>query len=240
MERGSIMTRMPLPAMALALAALAPLRPSAAADAGVAYEVEFQAYTGGPALEWLRGKGFVAKQDAGNKSKVVLSIKDGALVLEAKQRALGLLLNEKDVPGSGRVRIEWGVDTFPQGVSYDKGIRSEPIMLYTFFGKEKVSSGSLVVPDSPYFIGLFLCETGRTDHPYTGRYFKAGGRYVCANVTKVGEKVISEFDLGKAAEEYFKLGTVPPISGYAIGIDTDNAKGSATARSWIRKIEYLN
>jgi hypothetical protein len=226
--------------LALALVWQGGHRPAAAADAGVAYDVDFTGYKSGPVLDWLKRKGFVAKQDAGNKSKIVLSVRDDALVLEAKRRALGLLLNEKDVPGSGRIRIEWGVDAFPEGVSYDKGIRSEPIMVYTFFGKKKVSSGSLLVPDSPYFIGLFLCEAGRTDHPYTGRYFKAGGRYVCVTVAKVGEAVVSEFDLGKAAEAYFKLSEVPPISGFAIGIDTDNAKGRATAKSYVRKIEYLN
>ena len=141
---------------------------------------------------------------------------------------------------SGRIRIEWGVDAFPPGASYDKGVRSEAIMIFTFFGKKKISSGSLLVPDSPYFIGLFLCESGKTDHPYTGRFFKAGGRYVCVHTTKIGEKVVSEFDLGKAAEEYFKLSEVPPISGFAIAIDTDNAKAPATAKSWVKKIDYLN
>ena len=230
--------RLPLVA-AVALAALAVPRPAGAADAGVAYAVDFKGYMSGSVLEWLGGKKFVAKQDADNQSKIVLSIHDEALVLEAKQRTLGLLLNETDVPGPGRIRIEWGVDAFPQGVSYDTGIRSEPIMVYTFFGKKKISSGSLLVPDSPYFIGLFLCEAGRTDHPYTGRYFKAGGRYVCVNVAKIGERVVSAFDLGNAAKDYFKLSEIPPISGFAIGIDTDKAKGSATAKSYVRKIEYL-
>ena len=224
----------------MALACLASPRPAGATDAGVAYTVDFKGYTGGSVLEWLGRKKFVAKQDADNKHKIVLSIHDEALVLEAKQRALGLLLNETDVPGHGRIRIEWGVDAFPQGVSYEKGIRSEPIMIYTFFGKKKVSSGSLLVPDSPYFIGLFLCDAGRTDHPYTGRFFKAGGRYVCVNVAKVGERVVSEFDLGTAVKDYFKLSEIPPISGFAIGIDTDKATGSATAKSYVRKIEYLN
>jgi hypothetical protein len=146
----------------MALACLAGPRPAGAADAGVAYAVDFKGYTGGSVLEWLGRKKFVAKQDTDNKRKTVLSIHDEALVLEAKQRALGLLLNETDVPGPGRIRIEWGVDAFPLGVSYEKGIRSEPIMVYTFFGKKKVSSGSLLVPDSPYFIGLFLCDAGRT------------------------------------------------------------------------------
>src|SRR5215468_5334585 len=226
--------------LTLALASLAGQRPAAAQDAGVAYSVDFTGYKSGSVLDWLKGRGFVAKQDAGNTGKVVLAVKDDTLVLEAKRRALGLLLNEKDVPGSGRIRIEWGVDAFPPGASYDKGVRSEAIMIFTFFGKEKVSSGSLFVPDSPYFIGLFLCESGKTDHPYTGRFFKAGGRYVCVHTTKIGEKVVSEFDLGKAAEEYFKLSEVPPISGFAIAIDTDNAKAPGTAKSWVKRIEYLN
>jgi hypothetical protein len=233
------MWKLPLLAV-MALLCLAAAPSSGAADGGVVYATDFKGYTGGSVLDWLRRNNFVAKQDAGNKSKIALSIEDGALVLEAKQRALGLLVNETDMPGARRIRIEWEVGAFPQGVSYDKGIRSEPIMVYTFFGTEKISSGSMLVPDSPYFIGLFLCEDGRTDHPYTGRYFKAGGRYVCANVVKAGEKIVTEFDVGEAVKDYFKLSEMPTISGFAIGIDTDNAKGNATAKSYIRKIEYLN
>ncbi|QEX18994.1 hypothetical protein FRZ44_43060 [Hypericibacter terrae] len=223
-----------------AVAWLAVAQASGAADASVLYTTDFKGYTGGSVLDWLRSQHFVAKQDADNKSKIALSIQDGALALEAKKRALGLLLNETDIPGARRIRIEWEVGAFPEGVSYDQGIRSEPIMVYTFFGSEKISSGSMLVPDSPYFIGLFLCEAGRTDHPYTGRYFKAGGRYVCANVVKAGDRIITEFDIGDAVKSYFKLGEIPPVSGFAIGIDTDNAKGNATAKSYIRKIEYLN
>jgi hypothetical protein len=224
-------------AMAAALAWL--LAAFTAAAGGPAYEVRFDGYASGPVLDWLKGKGFVAKQDADSPAKVALSIRDAALVLEAKRKALGLLLNETDVAGATRIRIEWGVDAFPQGVSYDKGIRSEPIMIYTFFGKEKQPSGSILVPDSPYFIGLFLCQEGRTDHPYTGRFFKAGGRYVCAKAVRTGETVVSEFDLGSAVKSYFKLHSVPPVSGFAIGIDTENAKAPATAKSYVRSISYF-
>jgi hypothetical protein len=224
----------------MAVVCLAAAQPSGAVDTTILYATDFKGYPGGSVLDWLRSRNFVAKQDADNKSKIALSIQDNALVLEAKKRALGLLLNETDIPGARRIRIEWEVGAFPEGVSYDQGIRSEPIMVYTFFGSDKISSGSMFVPDSPYFIGLFLCEAGRTDHPYTGRYFQAGGRYVCAHVVKAGDRIITEFDIGDAVKSYFKLGEIPPVSGYAIGIDTDNAKGNATAKSYIRKIEYLN
>jgi hypothetical protein len=224
----------------MAIAALACLLASFPAIAAAPlYQVDFSGYGGGPVLAWLKGKGFVAKQDADNPAKVALSIRDQALVLEAKKKALGLLVNEQDIGGATRIRIEWGVDAFPKGASYDKGVRSEAVMVYTFFGKEKQPSGSILVPDSPYFIGLFLCQDGRTDHPYTGRFFKAGGRYVCAKMVKAGQTVVSEFDIGRAAESYFKLHSVPPVSGFAIGIDTEHAKAPATAKSYVKSITYF-
>ncbi|MFO1057028.1 MAG: hypothetical protein U1E53_08685 [Dongiaceae bacterium] len=222
--------------IALLLACLA-ATPAMAADP--LYQVTFSGYGSGPVLDWLKGKGFVPKKDADSPGLIALAVRDQALVLEAKKKALGLLMNETDIAGVRRIRIEWGVDAFPAGASYDKGARSEAIMVYTFFGKEKQPSGSILVPDSPYFIGLFLCQDGRTDHPYTGRFFKAGGRYVCANVVKAGQTVVSEFDIGQSAETYFNLHSLPPVSGFAIGIDTDNAKSPATAKAYIKSITYF-
>ena len=112
-------------------------------------------------------------------------------------------------------------------------------MIHVFFGKDKVSSGSLLVPNSPYFIGLFLCRAGRIDHPYTGRYFKAGGRYVCLRHPSLDEPLVSEFDLGQAFKTYFGSADVPAISGFTIAIDTEHATGTATAKSFVRRIEFL-
>jgi hypothetical protein len=38
---------------------------------------------------------------------------------------------------------------------------------------------------------------------------------------------------------YFKLHSVPPVSGFAIGIDTDNAKAPAMAKSCVKSISYF-
>src|SRR5262249_28028138 len=128
--------------LTLCLALLA--SPALAADApGVVYGVDFSGYSGGPVVTWLGTKGFVAKQDAASSSKVVYTVVDDKLVQEAKRKALALLVNEADVAGVERVRIDWGVDEYPPGASYDKGVRSDAIMLYVFFGKTKISSGSL-------------------------------------------------------------------------------------------------
>ncbi len=205
----------------------------------VIFSEDFSGYTNGSVLKWLGSRGFQPKQDASNASKIVYTVRDETLLIEAKQRALGLLIDETDFFTATHIRIDWGVDSFPPGASYEKGIRSDAIMVYVFFGDKKVSSGSMLVPDSPYFIGLMLCESGRTDYPYTGRYFKAGGRYVCVNQTTAGKPLVSVFPIADAFKEYFGKSTTPPVSGFAIAIDTDGAKGNATAKSFITKIEFL-
>lgn len=200
--------------------------------------LSFAGFSGGSALKWLAHKGFVAKQDA-ETSKVQFSIAGSRLILEAKRKALALLLNETDLVGFSRIRIEWGVDEFPAGASYEKGVRAESVMVYLFFGNEKISSGSLLIPNSPYFIGLFLCSTDPVGRPYLGRYFKAGGRYVCADQTTTGKTVITEFAIDEAFRQYFRLDETPFISGIGIAIDTDAAKGNGTAKAFIQQIEFL-
>jgi hypothetical protein len=200
---------------------------------------DFTGYSGGPVLKWLAQKGFVAKQDATSASKVQFSIADDDLILEAKRKALALLLSEANLAGFSRIRITWGVDEFPEGASYEKGLRSDAAMVFIFFGDEKISSGSMLVPDSPYFIGLFLCQTDPVGRPYQGRYFKAGGRYVCVDQTKTGETVTTDFAIDDAFKRFFGLSHTPYISGVGIAIDTDSAKGKGTAKSFIREIEFL-
>jgi hypothetical protein len=207
--------------------------------ADVTYEVSFSSYTGGPALPWLARQGFAAKRDATNPKSVVFSFADKSLVLETKKRAAALLLNEKDVLNFSRIRIEWGVDIFPAGASYLGGVRSEAVMVIVFFGSKKLPSGSLLIPDSPYFIGLFLCEKDPIDEAFNGRYFQAGGRYVCVDHATIGKSVVSDYPIAAAFRRFFGKDEVPPISGIGISIDTESAKGSGAAKAFIRKIEFV-
>jgi len=206
---------------------------------GHAHVVDFAGFPGGSVLKWMEQKGFTAKQDATSASKVQYAVADDKLILEAKRKALALLLSETDIVGFTRIRIEWGVEEFPAGASYEKGVRADAAMVYVFFGDEKLSSGSMLVPNSPYFMGLFLCQTDPVGRAYQGRYFKAGGRYVCVDQTKAGENVVTEFAIDGAFKNFFGLSETPYISGLGIAIDTDSAKGNGTAKSFIRKIEFL-
>lgn len=200
---------------------------------------DFTGYTGGPVLKWLQSQGYQAKQDA-TSTKIVYTINHGDLNLEAKQKALGLLLSEANLIGFTKVRIVWGVEQFPDGASYENGVRSDPAMLYLFFGDQKLSSGSMLVPDSPYFIGMFICQSDPVGKAYKGRYFKAGGRYVCVDQAKAGQTVTTVFNFDDAFKKFFTQTQTPYVSGFGIGIDTDAAKGNGTASAFIQSIEFLD
>jgi len=212
-----------------------PARSASSAD----YAIDFSGFGGGSVLKWLEARGFLPKQDAANANRVVYSIARDTLWLETKRRAFGLLLNETDVRDYSRIRIEWGVDAFPQGASYENGVRSEAVMVYVFFGKERHASGSLLIPDSPYFLGLFLCESGATDHPFTGRYHRSSGRFVCVDRPSAGAPVTTDFPIADAFTRIFGKREAPDISGFAISIDTASSPGTGVAKSFIKRIEFL-
>ena len=68
---------------------------------------------------------------------------------------------------------------FPANASYARKVRNEALMVYAFFGHDELPSGSLLIPDSPYFIAMFLCDQDPIERPFTGRYYEKGGRFVC-------------------------------------------------------------
>ena len=221
----------------LSAAVIAFAQAARAADS-VIYAVDFSGFSGGSVLQWLGSKEFEPKQDATNSRRVVYSVSQGNLVLETRSRAFALLLNETDVRDYSRIRIEWGVDAFPPGASYEAGVRSEAIMVYVFFGKERHASGSLLIPDSPYFLGLYLCESEATNKPFRGRYYHGIGRYMCVERPRLGVPVTTEFPIAEAFNRIFGQ-EAPDISGFAIAIDTANARGNGVVKSFIRKIEFL-
>jgi hypothetical protein len=72
-------------------------------------------------------------------------------------------------PGKySKVKIEWGVIKYPKGASYEGKVNNEALLVLVFFGDEKISSGHLTIPDSPYFIGLFLGRHDKVNKAYKG------------------------------------------------------------------------
>jgi len=204
------------------------------------YLLDFSDYSEGSVESWLQTKGFKFERDAQNRSKIDLDVNEDALILEAKKAVFGILIDEAvDVKEFSRIRIEWGVNKYAKGASYAKKVNNEALMLYIFFGYDKISSGSFLIPNSPYFIGLFLCENEKVNFPYKGRYFHKGGRFVCLGKPKPGETVISEFDLITAFQTYFEEDEIPVISGISLAIDTTKSKEGGKAAAFIKSVEFI-
>lgn len=216
--------------------------PALAAGDRLVHVVRFNDYAGGSVEGWLQGKGFKLERDAARQDRIDLGVGESGLELDIKRRALGLMPNESvNVPDFTHVEIDWGITRFPAGASYEQGVRNEALMAIFFLGDERRPSGSMFIPDSPYFIGLFLCHgPDRLSHPYVGAYFKKSGRYVCTGRPKIGKLVTSRFDLLAAYRSYFdKEGDDDPaVSGIALTVDTQKAKKRGKAAAFIREIRF--
>jgi hypothetical protein len=204
------------------------------------YLIDFSDYQEGSIEEWLKNKGFKFEQGARNRKKLDLDVDEGGLILEAKTRLRGFISNDSLEPRrySG-VRIEWGVVKYPKGASYEAKVNNEAIQVVIFFGHEKISSGHWVLPNSPYFIGLFLGRDDVLYKAYKGRYYQQGGRFVCMGNPLPGETIISEFDLVYAFRRYFQKDEIPCITGVALAMDTSSSADDGRAVAFINSLEFF-
>ncbi len=218
--------------------------PTSADDGKLVHVLRFTDYEQGSIDDWLRGKGFQFQQDAQRRHRIDLDVGSSGLVLEAKRRAFGIMSNESvNVPTFTHIEIDWGVNKFPTGASYEQGIRNEALMVIVFMGDERQASGSMFIPNSPYFIGLFLCHgDDKINHPYVGSYFKKGGRYVCTEGPTEGKIVTTRFNLLEAYRAYFdkERDDDPGVSGLALALDTKKADDGGRASAFVREIRFFH
>jgi len=216
--------------------------PSSAKADTLVHTLTFTDYKEGPIIDWLQTKGFEFQLDATRRDRIDLDIDSSGLVLNTKRKSFGIFANESvKLSDFSHIEIDWGVRRHPEGASYEQGVRNEAIMVQVFMGDEKQPSGSLFIPDSPYFIGLFLCSRDdRINHPYVGSYFKKGGRYVCVDRPGIGELVTSRYDLLNAYRRFFdrEREDDPGLSGLALTLDTSKSSGSGEASAFVREIRF--
>jgi hypothetical protein len=224
----------------LAVPATSGTQPAGHRQPKVAWHIDFSEYTEGPIEAWLQAKGFRLEQGAEDPELLALSIHEGALVVEAKAPVKGFLVNQDvQLERVSKVRIHWGIIKYPKHASYEKHVQNEALMLYIFFGQDKLPSGHFAIPALPYFIGLFLGQEEQLNTPYQGRYFHEGGRFVSVGNPHPHETVISEFDLAAAFQTYFAKDAVPTTSGLTLGIDTFRSGNGGKAAAYIHRIEFL-
>lgn len=224
----------------LGLSEYAAARTQADAFQKVNFLIDFSDYESGSVEQWLREKRFEFERDAKNRKRLDLDVRVDALILEAKRRMRGFIINEGvDLEEFSTIRIEWGILKYPQGASYEDRVNNEALMVIVFFGYDKISSGHFAIPNSPYFIGFFLGEEEEINKGYKGRYFHKSGRFVCLGNPAPGETVISEYDLIAAFKRKYEKDEVPLISGIALAIDTSSSADGGKAAAFIKSIEFL-
>ncbi len=202
--------------------------------------IDFSDYESGSVEQWLREKGFEFKRGAKNRKKLDLDVSEDALILEAKRRMRGFLINDGvDLEEFSTIRIEWGIIKYPEGATYEDRVNNEALMVMVFFGHDRMPSGHFAIPSSPYFIGFFLGKEEQVNKAYKGRYFNKSGRFVCLGNPEPGETVISEYDLVAAFKRKYEKDEVPLISGIALAVDTSSSDDGGKAAAFIKRIEFL-
>ncbi|MDZ7752984.1 MAG: hypothetical protein U5S82_15335 [Gammaproteobacteria bacterium] len=220
----------------LGLGCRAPLASSfAGTDSEVVRVIDFTEKPHGSAVEWLQENGYDLRLDAESLNP---RFSEKGLVLSTDGRTAGLMEREIELSDVGQIRVTWGVEEYPKGADWEDGVYRVPIAIMVSFGDKEIGSGSMFVPDAPYFISLFLSRNAEPDKAYTANYYEKGGRYFCQPCTPPeGKTVTTEFDLYSAFRNQFDKSEVPPITGFGIQMNTNDTRGGA--RAYLERVEFI-
>jgi hypothetical protein len=108
--------------------------------------IDFTHQPDGDAIPWLKQQGFEFKLDA---ERLNPYFEDHRLVLDTFGEEAGLIVRKLRIIGAKRIRITWGVDRYPQGANWAKGIFRVPIAVMISFGEEKMAVATFVLPVRP-------------------------------------------------------------------------------------------
>lgn len=183
----------------------------------------------------LLNRNFQFKKAMTDKDKIQLSFDNHRLNISTNKPAFGLLVREDlHLEQADSVEIVWGITSYPEKADWSNGKNQEALMIYFFFG-EPVGADRFYLPDSPYFIGLFLGQHEDPLTPYKGKSYSKTGRYICLGNPPPGQAITSRFNLADAYRDMFSIENVPPITGVAIEVDTGSLE-DGKASSFIQRI----
>lgn len=204
-------------------------------NSGVVRVIDFTEKPNGSAVEWLQEHGYHLRMDAESLNP---RFTENGLVLSTDGRTTGLLERKLELSDFGQIRVTWGVEKYPEGADWENGVYRVPIAIMVSFGENEIGSGSIFVPNAPYFISLFLSRNAEPGKAYTANYYKKGGRYFCQPCTPPeGKTVTTTFDLDRAFRTFFDKRRVPPITNFGIQMNTRDTRGGA--RAYLQRVEFL-
>lgn len=199
----------------------------------VLYRIDFTEMSDISAKKWMKDNNVEFKRSADD---VDLSFSKRGLEIATNEELNGVFVGHLNVEGGKSIHIEWGVDTYPDGANWEQNIYREAISVLVSFGEKKVDSGAFYIPDMPYFIGFFLGEKEKEGKAYVGNYYKKGGRYLCVPCNRpAGEMVKTVYHFEEPFKKFFSVEKVPPISYFALEVDTRDTSG--ISRAFIKSIE---
>jgi hypothetical protein len=201
--------------------------------------LDFTTQPNGNASSWLKQQGYEFKLQATALSP---RFKDGALWLSTHRPEAGLLAltfpegtTLKDIK---RVRITWGVEKFPEGANWERGVNRAALAVMISLGNERLPSG---LPFGAFAAPAFICPFLGAKEPagkvYIGKLWKLGGRYISVKSGKPGATVVSEVDIDRRFRALFQKNSTPPVTAIGIQMNTKDTEGEASA--FLKKIEFL-
>ena len=204
------------------------------------YQIDFT-QAGKDGRAWLKKQGFTLKKDmtGGDELQLLGTGNDKGLRMSTKEAAFGVAVKEGlSLKQIHRVVLEWGVEHYPAGASWEKQINREALMVTLFFGTP-VKADHFYLPDSPYFIGLFLCQGDKANIPYTAKSYQETARYVCLESPPPGITVSSEFKINEAYTKWFATESAPPLTGIGIEVDTSDLDPGRAA-AFLKRITFYD
>jgi len=205
----------------------------------VLYTLDFTKQRDGDAKAWLRSKGFTFMLDA---DKLNMKFSGGKLVISTTGQVAGMiglrLPKGRYLQNIGSVKIEWGVNKFPNGANWASGNNRLAIGALFALGTEKLSSGlPFGINAAPYFVGPFIGQKERVGKQYLGKLYKEGGRYYCVSNKSGGATVVTHFNIDQKFRQAFKKAT-PPLTAFAFQMNTKDTSGGAQA--FIKRITFYS
>lgn len=205
-------------------------------SASSAFSLDFTLPEG--ARNGLASRGFTFEQQMGDEKAIYLSAENGRLgIVTSGHAALGVMV-KKDLHLADPqiLEIVWGVERYPQGANWRRGIKKEAVMVVLFFG-DPLPGGSFYLPDMPLFLGLFLGEREPPLKAFASENYPDSGRYVCVGNPPPGQTITTRLDLREAFRDWFGGRAIPPLTGIAIEVDTsDLAEEDASSSAFIHHI----
>jgi hypothetical protein len=202
------------------------------------WEIDFTALPDNVRQE-LSGQGFSFEKGMSKGKKIHIVSDNNKLKISATKPAFGFMIKKNlQIKQANWLEIEWGIERYPEAANWENNKNREALMVYLFFG-DPVPAEHFYLPDSPFFIGMFLGNHEVAERPYIGGNYSAIGRYVCLDNPVPGQLITSRFNFSQAFKTWFDQATIPPVTGIAIEVDTGGLPDGISS-AFIKRISFQN